>query len=138
MFVSCCPCFDWELILFLFGILVLVNCSVDVLVVAKQCLLYIKDFQFLLLCQQAGAQGARRDRSQERWLKLAKGIFHTTGNHAQYMNCGELSSMGQSLLGNSVGISPEDSEELCCGSPVFLVVIPLSISLLSSFLLLLL
>ena len=41
-----------------------------------------------MLCQQAGAQEAGREHSQDSRPELAKGVFHTMERHAQYINRG--------------------------------------------------
>lgn len=35
--------------------------------------------------QAEGAQGVRRGQSQDSWLQLTRGLFHTLRNHAQHM-----------------------------------------------------
>lgn len=58
----------------------------DILVVAQWCLFQVKDFQFPMLCQRAGAQEAVKKHSQDSWSELAKGIFHTTKCYVQCIN----------------------------------------------------
>lgn len=58
----------------------------DILVVAQWCLFQVKDFQFPMLCQRAGAQEAVKKHSQDSWSELTKGIFHTTKCYVQCIN----------------------------------------------------
>ena len=68
-----------------------------------------------MLCQQAGVQEAGREHSQDSWPEVAKGVFHNTEHHAQYINWGEWAGRGGSLLGRqSAG-----GEQLHCASLVF-------------------
>ena len=51
-----------------------------------------------MLCQWGGAQEAGRKQRQDTWPKVAKGVFHTTACHAQYINWGELPGRPRLLL----------------------------------------
>ena len=64
---------------------------------------------------QQRAQGAGREHSEDSWLKLAKGIFHTVWHHAE----GVLKAVGVCLwlfccLGSELGISPEVVTKRLC------------------------
>jgi len=56
-------------------------------------------FSFPCSARQGGAQEMGREHSQDSWLKLTKGIFHTIWHHAQYINGGELGLLLRGEMG---------------------------------------
>lgn len=66
-----------------------------------------RTFQFPVICQGAGAQGAVRAHGQGTWPKLSKGIFHAIEHSAQCMNWGKLAGRDQLLHGDGMDISQQ-------------------------------
>lgn len=68
----------------------------------------------LMLCHWGGTQiKAGRELCWDRWLKVAKGVFHTTEHHAHFMNWG---SYLEEEASRSAGMESGIGQQLYCAS----------------------
>lgn len=81
---------------------------------------YVKSFSVPMLCPLSRCTRSCEGAPPGHLTKLAKGMFHTTGSHAQCTKCRELSRRCQSLLQDGMG-TRQQAVSNCIVHPLFLL-----------------